>query len=390
MSSFFSSPSESVNPPTMNTYNPQSMGGADTAAFGGIGNLGQYNTFAQLYPQVFNTGQAMINNPFGVPLMQGAQTAGAMGQQGAVNQFNQGGNLYGMSGQVQQTGFDPQSALYARTAQQTQDQTRAALAARGVDMTPYGAGVEGQTMANFNMDWQNQQLQRQIAAAQAAGGLTTQAAQMQGAAPGAFLTAAGMPWTTAQGIGGQDLSTLSTMGGFGAQGANLPQMQIQDYLNYLGFGNQALSAGNQANLGLYQGQLQQAKQEGQENQAMMGGIGKALGGLWGTGLAGGGTVGGSIMGGLGSALSSLGPLAMFSDIRVKDDIDLVGELIDGTPVYSFRYMWDHPDTSRIGLMAQDVEQRRPDAVTEIAGIKAVDYGKATEFSRGLSALSAFA
>jgi hypothetical protein len=38
-------------------------------------------------------------------------------------------------------------------------------------------------------------------------------------------------------------------------------------------------------------------------------------------------------------------------------------------------------------MAQDVEQVRPDAVTEIGGVKAVDYGKATEFARGLSALS---
>src|SRR5262249_14758970 len=190
----------------------------------------------------------------------------------------------------------PQSALYGRTAQQVQDQTRAGLEARGVNNTPYGAGIEGQTMGNFNLDWQNQQLQRQIAGGQTAGGLIGAGAGLQAGAPGQFLAGAGMPYSTFQGIGSGNLGTLGQVAGFGSAGAQIPQQQIQDYLNYLGWGSGALNAGNQANLGLYQGQLQQAKQEGQENQAMGKGIGKLAAGVAGFGLGGpaGATIGSTL------------------------------------------------------------------------------------------------
>lgn len=89
-------------------------------------------------------------------------------------------------------------------------------------------------------------------------------------------------------------------------------------------------------------------------------------------------------GGAGSGLASAGSsLAMFSDARLKEDIEPVGELFDGTNVYSYRYKGDA--TPRIGLMAQEVEKVRPDAVTEIAGFKAVDYAKATQGARDYAA-----
>lgn len=67
-----------------------------------------------------------------------------------------------------------------------------------------------------------------------------------------------------------------------------------------------------------------------------------------------------------------------SDERVKDDIEEVGELADGQPVYSFTYKDDPEDRVHIGLMAQDVEEHTPKAVREFGGVKAVDYGMATE------------
>jgi hypothetical protein len=73
-----------------------------------------------------------------------------------------------------------------------------------------------------------------------------------------------------------------------------------------------------------------------------------------------------------------------SDARVKRDIVKVGMLHDGTPVYSYTYLGD--PTPRIGLMAQDVERRRPDAVAEIGGRKAVDYRKATARARAIGGL----
>ena len=108
-----------------------------------------------------------------------------------------------------------------------------------------------------------------------------------------------------------------------------------------------------------------------------------LGGLGGIGTKGGGTVGGNAISGIGSAISSALPgLAMFSDERLKEFIEPVGELYDGTNVYRYNYKGD--PTPRIGLMAQEVEKTNPDAVTEIGGWKAVHYGKATQLASDLA------
>jgi hypothetical protein len=111
-----------------------------------------------------------------------------------------------------------------------------------------------------------------------------------------------------------------------------------------------------------------------------------LGGLGGMKTSGGGTVGGNALSSLGSmgssALSSLGSLFGLSDVRAKEDIEKVGELFDGSNVYRFKYIGS-PKTE-LGLMAQEVEQTRPDAVVEIGGLKHVDYGRATEYASELS------
>jgi endosialidase-like protein len=70
-----------------------------------------------------------------------------------------------------------------------------------------------------------------------------------------------------------------------------------------------------------------------------------------------------------------------SDERVKKDVHRIGMLYDDTPVYSFKYIGD--STPQIGVMAQDVEKTRPDAVIEIGGIKRVHLDKATERARYL-------
>lgn len=82
----------------------------------------------------------------------------------------------------------------------------------------------------------------------------------------------------------------------------------------------------------------------------------------------------SAISGLGSALGGLGSFLGFSDERVKENIAEVGETHDGQPIYFFNYIGDN--APRMGLMAQDVEKVKPDAVHEVGGIKMVDYGKA--------------
>ena len=70
------------------------------------------------------------------------------------------------------------------------------------------------------------------------------------------------------------------------------------------------------------------------------------------------------------------PGGFFSDKRLKDDVREIGETHDGQPIYSYKYKGD--DRTQIGLMAQDVEKKHPDAVGLMGGYKTVDYKKATE------------
>ncbi len=71
------------------------------------------------------------------------------------------------------------------------------------------------------------------------------------------------------------------------------------------------------------------------------------------------------------------PLLSFSDERLKEAIQRVGESDSGFPLYVFRYKGESPGTLRIGLMAQDVERTRPYSVFNTpSGFKAVDYATA--------------
>lgn len=79
--------------------------------------------------------------------------------------------------------------------------------------------------------------------------------------------------------------------------------------------------------------------------------------------------------GIGKAISGLSSILAFSDERVKEDIEHIGELEDGSKIYRFRYKGD--PKVHIGLIAQEVEKRQPSAVVEIGGIKAVNIKKAT-------------
>lgn len=101
-------------------------------------------------------------------------------------------------------------------------------------------------------------------------------------------------------------------------------------------------------MGQYNAQMNQYNQQQQQGNAMMGG-------LFGLGAA---------------------AIPLLSDARAKQDITPVGVLDNGLTVYSYRYKGDGP--MQIGLIAQEVERFRPEAVIEIGGLKHVDYSKAVE------------
>ena len=73
-----------------------------------------------------------------------------------------------------------------------------------------------------------------------------------------------------------------------------------------------------------------------------------------------------------SSIASLASAFMGSDIRIKENIVPDGTTYNGHNVYHFNFIGD--SVRRRGVMAQEVEQTRPDAVVEIDGIKHVNYG----------------
>lgn len=95
-------------------------------------------------------------------------------------------------------------------------------------------------------------------------------------------------------------------------------------------------------------QKQQNAQAAQQQQNAL------LGGLFGLGAAG---------------------VYKYSDKRLKKDIKKVGKTNDGQNIYSYKYKGT--DEPQMGLMAQEVAKKRPDAVAVMpSGYMAVDYDKA--------------
>lgn len=83
----------------------------------------------------------------------------------------------------------------------------------------------------------------------------------------------------------------------------------------------------------------------------------------------------------GSTTTTTQPAPFFSDRRLKTDIRKIGVTDDGEmPIYAFKYKGD--DQTRIGFMADEVEEKHPEAVGVAGGFKTVDYDKATRKADG--------
>ena len=91
---------------------------------------------------------------------------------------------------------------------------------------------------------------------------------------------------------------------------------------------------------------------------MMGGGHAGFAGMGGGGGARMGMAGGGARGGMGGGGGRGGRR---SDVTLKHDIALIGHLDNGIGFYRFAYKGS--DTAYVGVMAQDVQQVRPDAVT---------------------------
>jgi hypothetical protein len=378
----------STTPGTGQIYTPQAQPAMDVAyqnilnplISSSIAGIPSQLPSQQIYPEVQNIAQTQIQpgqlpgtyGPYSTQAMQAALQAAQIGQNtlGAVSPYIpqlpglgqaaaatttgsipalQGmlGNIPGMGQQLYQTAFDPQQALYNRTAQQVRDQANAINYASGVGTSPYGAGVAGQTMSNFNIDWQNQLLNRMLqgtlgygSLAQAAGGLGTnignlaglglnqniqglQSALGLGGASAQLAQQAGMlPYQTAVGMGQNALNALQTQQLMGNQQYTIPQLVLNDLQSYLGLGQSASNiagqlgslasqqaASNMAGLGMLAGPASNLLFGSQGLSGALGlGSGGLLGGLFGGGAGAGAGAGltAADLSGVGAAMSGAG------------------------------------------------------------------------------------
>ena len=89
------------------------------------------------------------------------------------------------------------------------------------------------------------------------------------------------------------------------------------------------------------------------------------------------------LGQIGTALGSGFGMSQWSDERLKDDIEPIGEMYDGQKLYRYKYI-DDPVKTHIGVLAQEAAEAVPDAVGEFGGFLAVDYGRATNAAAELA------
>ena len=261
--------------------------------------LPQYNIGTQFTPDVQNIAQQYLSNPYVSGAQAGANQFGGLGTANALQGLGAAGQMYGMmsplegaAGNLFQQANDPQGNVFNWLQNMQQQQTGAALAGTGLGNTPYGASVMGNTMGNLDIQWQQNLLQRAMQGDQAAMQMLQGAA---GAGMGAFglgqgavgagVNAGFLPSTAYQQILGGQLQGPQASLSYGQGLAQIPQMQIGDYLNQMGQYNQANSVANQA----YSNQLQANQDLWNRYMQMATGAGQAVAaGMGATGMTPGG------------------------------------------------------------------------------------------------------
>lgn len=331
-------------------YQPSNQAGADQSYQSLVSNASPWASAlpSQVIPGLNSAATATQNNPYFGQALSGAQSAagqatntvapgqfagsaatGALGSMGTglAGQTSQGGTLapadlqmilnaipgltggMGAANRVLQNGFDPQNAMYNRESQRSSDAANANNAMNGLAGSPYGAGVANEAATNFNIDWQNNQLGRQISALGAYGGEQKNVAEnltglnsnavgsynaLNAGAVSNFATAggaAGQAYTTSSDLGraglnttlsgGQapsnvfldqqnaNISALGALASGASQSFSPTQGLVADQANYLNIG-QSATAGAQTAV--------------KENNATASAFGAALGQLGGVAL----------------------------------------------------------------------------------------------------------
>ena len=226
------------------------------------------------------------------------------------------------------------------------------------------AGEAARAMGDLSAQLRSQGFQQAAALQQAdqarqmQAALANQQAGLSGAGLG--LQGAGVLGNLARQAQQAGITDVGALGAVGAQRQALEQQQLQDayarFVEQRNYPTQALNLRLAALGATPYGQTTTQTAPGQQGSSLLTGLGGA----------------GSAMAGAAQFIPMV--MSMFSDRTGKTDIQKVGKDEEtGLNIYSYRYKGD-PKTypKMVGPMAQEVEQKYPDKVSEIAGRKVVD------------------
>jgi hypothetical protein len=275
-----------------------------------------------------------------------AQQMAALGQQGFGQQANVAQQMAALGQQNYGQQLGTGQALLGAGQQGFNQQLSAAQQAQGLGQGLYGQAMgTGQALQGLGQ----QQYGQALGTGQAQAALGQQQFG-QGATSAQQLAALAQQ---GYGMGAGTSAALAGLGA-GAQQAGLAGAQAQ-----LGAGQQQQQT-QQAGLQALYNQFQQQQGYPFQIAQFLANIAEGTGALSGN----------------QSTSTTTGGGGFFSDERLKENIQKVGKTNDGQPIYRYNYKGD-PNT-QMGLLAQDVEKKHPEAVGLAGGYKTVNYKKATE------------
>jgi len=241
----------------------QNLYGAD------VGYMGQAGQYYGMDPNYANQAFAnMYANPYAAGMQSAAGQAGATAGEFApfasaagMQTLGAGQQALGAGQQIWNTAQDPQSALFNQLQNQVQQQSNVTNSQYGLGASPAGAAVANQNLANFDINWQNQQLARQM---QGQNALNAGLGAYQNAANaglgmgqtgiGLQQQAGALPYQAGQNIAANQFGALAQNQAAMQGGLQPYQQNINNMDAYLGLGQAAQA---QANQQAYQQQLLQ-------------------------------------------------------------------------------------------------------------------------------------
>lgn len=302
-------------------YRPEFMGlnlGDITSFLQGVG--GQQGLFGM-------AGQAAQATQQNLQAAREAELAGMTGQAGAVRGLAQALSPEAAAA-VQAANLESQRATQAARGLNFQEQRAAQQSAREAFGARGMLGSTGSVAAEI-LNREDMLARKRAEAAQAGANAYNLASQFY-TAPG-YATLGSAPLSYQSGLG-----LLSS--GMQAVGSATPQLINPDV---------GVNLGAAQRQNVLQAQMANAQAKASQSSGLMGLAGSALG-----------------------AAATIAPLLM-SDKRLKTDIKKVGKTDSGLPVYTYKYKGDNK--TQMGVMAQEVEKKNPNAVGNVGGFKAVNY-----------------